>query len=131
MDRNQSEPFFVYYPMVLVHDPFVATPDTIGDAPRTQAANKAPRNAKAKKANFAQLAFSNAAPDVDEEALPFLFDRFYRVSDARTREHHEHPSGLGLSIVKQLCLASQGNAGAALEDGRLVITVDLPLKKGK
>ena len=86
---------------------------------------------KAKKANFAQLAFSNAAPDVDEEALPFLFDRFYRVSDARTREHHEHPSGLGLSIVKQLCLASQGNAAAALEDGRLVITADLPLKKGK
>ncbi len=28
IDRNSSEPFFVYYPMVLVHDPFVPTPDS-------------------------------------------------------------------------------------------------------
>jgi len=34
IDRNQESPFFVYYPMVLVHDPFVATPDTIGDESR-------------------------------------------------------------------------------------------------
>ena len=40
MERNQDEPFFLYYPMVLVHDPFVPTPDTIGDAPRDQKANK-------------------------------------------------------------------------------------------
>ena len=26
--RNASNPFFVYYPMVLVHDPFVPTPDS-------------------------------------------------------------------------------------------------------
>ncbi len=49
MERNKEEPFFAYYPMVLVHDPFVPTPDTIGDAPRTQAANKRNKN---KKANF-------------------------------------------------------------------------------
>ncbi len=28
MERKKSEPFFVYYPMVLVHDPFVPTPDS-------------------------------------------------------------------------------------------------------
>ena len=44
MERNRSKPFFVYYPMVLVHNPFVKTPDTIGNDPRTQAANKAPKN---------------------------------------------------------------------------------------
>lgn len=27
IDRNRSKPFFLYYPMVLVHDPFVPTPD--------------------------------------------------------------------------------------------------------
>lgn len=52
MERNKTQPFFAYYPMVLVHDPFVPTPDTIRDAPRTQAANKAPKDKKAKKANF-------------------------------------------------------------------------------
>ena len=39
--RNQNDPYFVYYPMVLVHDPFVPTPDTIGDASRGQSSNKA------------------------------------------------------------------------------------------
>ena len=29
--RNRRKPFFVYYPMVLVHDPFLPTPDSIGD----------------------------------------------------------------------------------------------------
>ncbi len=28
MERHQKKPFFIYYPMVLVHDPFVPTPDT-------------------------------------------------------------------------------------------------------
>ena len=28
IDRHSEEPFFIYYPMVLVHDPFVATPDS-------------------------------------------------------------------------------------------------------
>ena len=70
---------------------------------------------KAKQPNFAQLAFSNRAPNIDERALPFLFDRFYRGSESRTRAHHEHPSGLGLSIVKQLCIANQGNVVASLD----------------
>lgn len=28
MERNQDSSFFIYYPMVLVHDPFVPTPDS-------------------------------------------------------------------------------------------------------
>jgi arylsulfatase A len=28
IDRNFDKPFFIYYPMVLVHDPFVPTPDS-------------------------------------------------------------------------------------------------------
>ncbi len=55
MERNQKSPFFVYYPMVLVHDPFVPTPDTIGDAPRTQQANKEPKNKAAQKENFVAM----------------------------------------------------------------------------
>lgn len=39
MERNVEDPFFVYYPMVLVHDPFVPTPDTIGDADKATANN--------------------------------------------------------------------------------------------
>ncbi len=83
---------------------------------------------KVKQSNLLQLAFSNEAPSINEGALPFLFDRFYRGTESRTRAHHEHPSGLGLSIVKQLCIANQGNVDASLDGGRLVIAVDLPVR---
>ena len=43
IERKKDEPFFVYYPMVLVHNPFVATPDTIGDRSRGHGSNKGSR----------------------------------------------------------------------------------------
>ncbi|MFK7734424.1 MAG: sulfatase-like hydrolase/transferase [Pirellulaceae bacterium] len=55
MERNESEPFFVYYPMVLVHDPFVPTPDTIGAGSRGHDANKL----KGKKGELAKLKKQN------------------------------------------------------------------------
>jgi arylsulfatase A len=55
IDRNQNEPFFVYYPTVLVHDPFVPTPDNIGDRPRTHDSNKAPKGEAARKENFVAM----------------------------------------------------------------------------
>ena len=55
MDRNQESPFFVYYPMVLVHDPFVPTPDTIGDRPRDHSANEQPKGSERKKENFVAM----------------------------------------------------------------------------
>lgn len=84
---------------------------------------------KSARANFVKLKFSNKAPDIDDDSLPFLFDRFFRVSQSRTRTSHEHPSGLGLSIVKQLCLSNEGNVTAQFQDQVLTIVVDLPLKK--
>ncbi|MCK4921900.1 MAG: sulfatase-like hydrolase/transferase, partial [Bacteroidales bacterium] len=55
IDKNQDGPFFIYYPTVLVHDPFVPTPDNIGDAPRTQVSNLEPKNVTEKKANFVAM----------------------------------------------------------------------------
>jgi arylsulfatase A len=55
MERNRDHPFFIYYPTVLVHNPFVPTPDTIGKAPRTHASNKQPKAATARKANFVAM----------------------------------------------------------------------------
>ena len=55
IERNRKKPFFVYYPMVLVHDPFVPTPDTVGERAITHALNKAPKGYDAKKANFVAM----------------------------------------------------------------------------
>ncbi|MCR9297184.1 MAG: sulfatase-like hydrolase/transferase, partial [bacterium] len=53
MERQGDNPFLVYYPMLLVHDPFVPTPDTIGAGSRGHEANKAiPTD---KKKNFVAM----------------------------------------------------------------------------
>ncbi|MDB4614543.1 sulfatase-like hydrolase/transferase [bacterium] len=54
MSRNKQneQPFFAYYPMVLVHNPFCPTPDSIGDGPKTQAGNKLGKGPAKKKENF-------------------------------------------------------------------------------
>jgi len=55
IERNKDEPFFVYYPTVLVHDPFVPTPDNIGDRPRTQISNLRSKTKEEKKTNFVAM----------------------------------------------------------------------------
>ncbi|CAN0493596.1 unnamed protein product, partial [Hapterophycus canaliculatus] len=54
MERRREQPFFVYYPMALVHDPFVPTPETIGDRDKSKA-NKEPKDRAEKKANFVAM----------------------------------------------------------------------------
>lgn len=74
------------------------------------------------------LVFRNEAPEITEESLPYLFDRFYRVSDCRTRVRNEHPTGLGLSVVRQLCHSNHGSVKAQLRDSNLSIVLNLPVR---
>lgn len=55
IEENRSDPFFVYYPMVLVHDPFVPTPHTVGDQEISHDLNRAPKGNAAKKKNFVAM----------------------------------------------------------------------------
>ncbi|WDE99275.1 sulfatase-like hydrolase/transferase [Lentisphaera profundi] len=55
MERHKDEPFFIYYPMVLVHDPFIPSPDTVGNASRGAERNKEPKDKKQRKANFVSM----------------------------------------------------------------------------
>lgn len=74
------------------------------------------------------LAFSNETQDVQQENIPFLFDRLYRVTASRTRLDGEHPTGLGLSVVKQLCIANDGAVTASLSGKKLTFKVMLPIQ---
>ncbi len=52
-------------------------------------------------------------PGIDEEHLPYVFDRFYRAPSARGMPG----SGLGLAIVRQVAEAHGGNVVAERADG--------------
>lgn len=54
IEKNRNDPFFVYYPMVLVHDVFVPTPDTIGDTPLEEA-NTMPKEPELRKKHFVAM----------------------------------------------------------------------------
>jgi heavy metal sensor kinase len=65
-------------------------------------------------------------PGIPAEALPHVFDRFFRADSVRT--HSVNGTGLGLAIVRSICLAHGGSAEAANRpEGGCRITVRLPL----
>jgi two-component system sensor histidine kinase MprB len=62
-------------------------------------------------------------PGIDEEDLPYVFDRFYRSPAARSLPG----SGLGLAIVKQIVEDHGGHVSASnAPDGGAVVAFELP-----
>jgi signal transduction histidine kinase len=73
-----------------------------------------------------QLALLDSAPGVPAEALPRLFERFYRVDASRNRA--SGGSGLGLAICQSIVLAHGGRIAASASPlGGLAVQLWLPL----
>ncbi len=75
------------------------------------------------------LTVQDNGPGIKAEHLPHVFDRFYRVDKARSRD--SGGTGLGLSIVRQIVLLHGGNIRAESEEGKgSRFVVELPVHKG-
>ncbi|GMK42542.1 two-component sensor histidine kinase [Paenibacillus sp. CCS19] len=73
---------------------------------------------------YIQFEICDNGPGVAPEALPMLFDQFYRTEQSRSTE--TGGSGLGLAIVKQIVQGHGGHVEAKLPaSGGLAITVTL------
>ena len=75
------------------------------------------------------LRISDNGPGIPKEDQPHIFDRFYRVDKARSRD--TGGTGLGLSIVNQLVLMHGGSVSVQSEEGHgSTFTVELPIHQG-
>jgi signal transduction histidine kinase len=72
-----------------------------------------------------QVVFANTGIEVDEEDLPFIFERFYRGEKSRSREHGG--AGIGLAIVKELIEAHNGKVGAQIHNNETRVWFSLPI----
>ena len=74
------------------------------------------------------LEFGDTGCGIPEEMLPRIFERFYRVDKARSRE--QGGTGLGLSIVKHMLEGMGGKISVTSQLGvGTVFACDLPRAK--
>jgi two-component system phosphate regulon sensor histidine kinase PhoR len=73
-------------------------------------------SARALEGGEVEIAVADDGPGLPAEALERVFERFYRVDKARSRE--QGGTGLGLSIVKHIVQAHGGRVWARSEPGR-------------
>jgi len=77
-------------------------------------------------AGQAVLEVIDHGPGIPPEAVPHIFERFFRADSVRT--HSVNGTGLGLSIVRSICVAHGGTVEAVNHpSGGCQITVCLPL----
>lgn len=75
-----------------------------------------------------QLIIKDQGQGIDEQSLPYIFDRFYKADKARTRGN-SGGTGLGLAIVKNIVEAHRGTieVQSSLNEGT-TFTVQFPVK---
>ena len=71
------------------------------------------------------ISFENQGPSIPEEKLPMIFERFYRMDEARSSD--AGGAGLGLAIAKEIVTLHHGTITAESHENATVFTVSLPL----
>jgi two-component system sensor histidine kinase MtrB len=76
---------------------------------------------------WAVIEVTDSGPGIAEEAMPHIFERFYKANTTRTRSES---SGLGLAITAENVYLHGGRISAAnAPGGGSVFTVELPLDR--
>ncbi len=80
-----------------------------------------------RQGHHAVLNVINDGEEIPQDKLDHLFDRFYRLDEARSSEGQHY--GLGLSIAKAVTEKHGGSIGVSCQDGTVRLTVSIPIKK--
>ena len=79
-----------------------------------------------RQGHSAVLNIFNDGDEIPPEKLEHLFDRFYRVDEARSSDGHHY--GLGLSIAKAVAEKHGGSIAVSGQDGKVRFTVSIPVR---
>jgi len=83
-------------------------------------------NVESKKINdHISIKIINNGPKIDQKDLPFIFERFYRADQSRSK--NTGVTGIGLAVTKELVEAHGGTISAKSQKDRTVFTIILPL----
>ncbi len=77
----------------------------------------------------AVLSVLNSSQEIPPELRELLFERFYRLDEARSGETGHY--GLGLAIAKAITQSHKGTIGVSCEGNRVEFTVRLPIHSKK
>jgi len=77
-----------------------------------------------KDENNVYLEVSNTGVEIEPEAIPHLFDRFYQVNSESTREHEG--TGIGLALVKELIDIHLGAISVESNHNKTCFKIKLP-----
>ena len=80
-----------------------------------------------KENNLAKISVINKGDEIPKEQRKKLFERFYRVDDARNSESNHY--GLGLAIAKAIVDSHKGKIEVLCYDGLVEFQVKIPLLK--
>ena len=69
----------------------------------------------------------NDSDEIPQDKLAHLFDRFYRMDEARTSKGQHY--GLGLSIAKAVTEKNDGSISVSCQNGKIRFIVSIPIKK--
>ena len=75
--------------------------------------------------NNAVFSVRNAGKEIPPEERQHIFERFYRIDEARTDDHHY---GLGLAIARAVAASHHGTIQVQCKDGMTEFLVKLPLQ---
>ena len=74
----------------------------------------------------AYLKVTNSGPEIPEDKQALIFERFYRMDEARTGDDNHY--GLGLAIAKAITKAHGGTININCSGGKVTFTAVIPIK---
>lgn len=74
-----------------------------------------------------EITFTNKGPEIAKDRLEAIFEKFYRLDDARTS--NTGGTGLGLAIAREIITLHEGTITADSHNNQTIFTITLPKKQ--